>query len=119
VTSGDQRHIFHITTAAAWAQARTAGPYRPPSLESEGFVHCSAADQVVRVADAAFRGMSDLVLLCLDTSRLSAPVRWERPDDSPESFPHVYGAIETDAVAAVLPFREGPDGFELPDAARA
>jgi uncharacterized protein (DUF952 family) len=111
--------ILHITTAAAWEDARTAGTYRPPSLASEGFVHCSSADQVARVADAAFRGGDDLVLLCVETERLGAPVRWERPGDSAESFPHVYGPIEPDAVIAVVAFPEGPDGFELPDAARA
>jgi uncharacterized protein (DUF952 family) len=111
--------ILHITTAAAWEDARTAGTYRPPSLANEGFVHCSSADQVARVADAAFRGGDDLVLLCVETERLGAPVRWERPGDSAESFPHVYGPIEPDAVIAVVAFPEGPDGFELPDAARA
>jgi uncharacterized protein (DUF952 family) len=108
--------VLHITTASAWEEARAAGAYRPPSLETEGFVHCSSGDQVVRVADAAFRGTGDLVLLCVETERLGAPVRWEPGDrDSAESFPHVYGAIEAGAVVAVVPFPEGPDGFALPD----
>jgi aspartate racemase len=107
--------IFHITTAAEWERARSDGEYRSPSLDSEGFVHLSCADQVVRVANAAFRGTPDLVLLCVDPARLSAPLRYDRPDDAPdEAFPHAYGPLNIDAIVAVVPFPEGPDGFALP-----
>jgi uncharacterized protein (DUF952 family) len=46
---------------------------------------------------------------------LRAPLRYEPGDPgSAELFPHLYGPLNADAVAAVLPFAEGPDGFALP-----
>jgi len=111
--------IFHITTSAAWDEARAAGAYEPPSLEREGFIHFSASDQVVGVANRAFRGQRDLVLLCVASERLAGVVRHEHAEDAGEAFPHLYGALNLDAVVEVVPIAEGPDGFDLPDAARA
>ena len=53
--------IFHITTAAAWEQARAAGAYTADSLATEGFIHCSDPHQVAWVANTRFRGRSDLI----------------------------------------------------------
>jgi uncharacterized protein (DUF952 family) len=73
---------------------------------------------VVRVANARFAGAVDLVLLCVDADRLRSPLRYEPGDaGSAELFPHLYGPLNTDAVAGALPFAEGPDGFALPPAA--
>jgi uncharacterized protein (DUF952 family) len=113
--AGDR--IFHITTAAAWREACAAGSYRPASLDSEGFVHLSRVDQVVRVADRAFRGAEDLVLLCVDPARLSARLAYERADG--EVFPHVYGPLDADAILDAVPLVEGPGGFALPPAVAA
>jgi len=67
------------------------------------------------VANARFAGAGGLVLLCLAVERLRAPLRYERGDaGSDELFPHLYGALDIDAVVWVAPFAEGPDGFELP-----
>jgi uncharacterized protein (DUF952 family) len=112
-------HIFHITTSSAWDQARAAGAYEPPSLEHEGFIHLSGADQVVAVANRAFRGQSGLVLLCVASERLAAVVRYEHAEDAGEAFPHLYGPLNLDAVSRVLPIVEGADGFELPTEAQA
>jgi uncharacterized protein (DUF952 family) len=106
--------IFHITTASAWEAARAAGAYEPASLRTEGFIHFSSAGQVVRVANAAFRGTPGLVLLRVETERLAPPLRYEMADDVAERFPHLYGALDLDAVVDVLPFPEGSGGFALP-----
>jgi uncharacterized protein (DUF952 family) len=112
-------HIFHITTSSAWEEAHAAGAYEPPSLEREGFIHLSAADQVAGVANRAFQGQRDLVLLCVECERLAGVVRHEHAEDAGEAFPHLYGPLNLDAVVDVVPIAEGKDGFELPDEARA
>ena len=112
-------HMFHITTSSAWDEARAAGAYEPPSLAGEGFIHLSDVDQVVGVANRAFRGERDLVLLCVSPERLTADVKREYAEDAGEAFPHLYGALNLDAVVQVVAFSEGPDGFELPAQARA
>jgi len=39
--------------------------------------------------------------LTIDATRLRAPVAYERPPERDESFPHVYGPINLDAVVCV------------------
>lgn len=112
--------ILHFCGRDAWAEAR--GEYRGDTLASEGFIHCSTADQVHLPANALARGRTDLVLLEIDPARLTSVVRWEPGDPSDPSsmkFPHVYGPIELDAVVAVHDFPPGPDGsFAVPDQLR-
>jgi uncharacterized protein (DUF952 family) len=106
--------IFHIAPREAFVGAQRAS-YSPPAFQTEGFVHCSTAQQVVKVADARFRGQTGLVLLCLDTNKVSAEIRYENLEGGQELFPHIYGEINTDAVVQVAEFEPGVDGyFTLP-----
>lgn len=106
--------IFHIARSEAWT-GRAAGSYRPEMFSVEGFVHCSTPDQVVRVADIRFRGQQGLVLLCIDTDKVTAEIRYENLEGGRELFPHIYGEINTDAVVQVAEFEPGAEGyFTLP-----
>jgi uncharacterized protein (DUF952 family) len=102
--------LLHIATAAAWATAREQGQYVPEAFATEGFVHCSEPEQVVRVANSRFVGRTDLVLLWINVARLAARVVYENLEGGDEVFPHVYGPINLDAVVAVTPFRPDADG---------
>jgi len=114
--------ILHIASRRDWLAARQTGEYRAPSLASEGFIHCSTERQVIAVANALYRGRNDLVLLVVDETRLRSEVRWEAPAGSPaegispsDLFPHVYGAINNEAVASVLDLEPDSAGmFTLP-----
>ncbi|WP_175412416.1 DUF952 domain-containing protein [Streptomyces sp. TRM64462] len=105
--------LFHVVPLADWA-ADPEGPYRPPSLASEGFVHCSAdGAAALAVADAHYRRVpGPLLALVVDEERLSADVRWEGTPGG-TVFPHVYGPVERAAVVALLEVRRGPDGEAL------
>lgn len=102
--------IFHIARSEAWGNRDTVS-YRPEMFPVEGFVHCSTADQVVKVADIRFRGQKDLVLLCIDTGKVKAAIRYENLEGGLELFPHIYGEINTDAVVQVTEFKPGAEGF--------
>ncbi|HUS47842.1 MAG TPA: DUF952 domain-containing protein [Phycisphaerae bacterium] len=107
--------ILHITKRESWEEGQRAGAYAAPSLQRQGFIHCSTADQVIRVADFLFRGQRDLVLLCVDEQRLAHEVRYENLEGGETEFPHVYGAVNPDAVVGVVDFPPRADGtFELP-----
>ena len=110
--------IFHIARQEAWASRAdqsAVGCYRPEMFPVDGFVHCSTREQVVKVADIRFRGQQDLVLLCIDTDRVKADIRYENLEGGRELFPHIYGEINTGAVVQVAEFEPGVDGyFSLP-----
>jgi uncharacterized protein (DUF952 family) len=100
--------LTHICPRTAWEQALAQGEYRPASLASEGFIHCSTPKQVLDTANRYYRGTRDLVLLWIVPSRLPAEVRWEGAEG--ELFPHIYGALNLEAVQAVTAFEPEADG---------
>jgi uncharacterized protein (DUF952 family) len=107
-------HVFHITERSVFSAALESGLYVADSLGSEGFIHCSTREQVLRTASRFFGGRSGLVLLCVDVSILGAALRYEMAEG--ELFPHCYGAIPLDAIPAVIDFPcRGDGGFELPE----
>lgn len=99
--------IFHIATLADWDAAQDSGVYttstRGVTLEEEGYIHASRADQWEGVRAAFYADVTEpLVLLEIDTDLLDVPVVEELPvPDATETFPHVYGAITPGAVVAV------------------
>jgi uncharacterized protein (DUF952 family) len=101
--------IFHIATLADWQQAQESGAYttstRGVTLEQEGYIHASRADQWEGVRAAFYADVAEpLVLLEIDTDLLDSPVVEEPPAPGvEETFPHVYGAIAPSAVVAVTP----------------
>ncbi len=114
--------IYHIAEANIWQQAQTSGSYQVESLRAQGFIHLSEAQQVLLVANAIYRGQRGLVLLHVETTRLTAELRREPPDHpdhpsddgqqraSAELFPHLYGSLNLDAVIKVTPFEPNADG---------
>ncbi len=95
--------VYHLVLPALWNDPAQAD-YRAASLASEGFIHCSYAGQVEASADRFYATAERLLVLRIDPGRLSSPMKVE-PAGSGEMFPHVYGPINRDAVAAVLEMR--------------
>lgn len=107
--------IFHITSRAEAEHARRAGAYVAAAFQRDGFIHCSYARQLTRVADANFPGRSDLVLLEIDRDRVGCEVIDENLEGGSDLFPHIYGPLPMSAVTAIIDFPSRPDGtFELP-----
>jgi uncharacterized protein (DUF952 family) len=108
--------ILHATSRAAWSAAQAGGMYSADSLADEGFIHCSKAAQILRVADSFYHGQRGLVLLVIDPGRLTSKLRWEPGTDlASELFPHIYGPINLAAVLEVFDFEPAADGkFHLP-----
>ena len=64
--------ILHITTHQEWEKALIEGAYTPPSLQSDGFIHCSTLKQTVDTANIFYKGQHGLVLLCIDENNLES-----------------------------------------------
>lgn len=92
--------IFHIVAPGVWAAAVDAGEYRPPSVDSEGFVHFSFAEQVAGTANAIYRDEPDLIVVEIDSGAVPHELRVEDSYGSGLEFPHLYGPIPTATATA-------------------
>ena len=102
--------IHHITTSDAWAAAQSVGEYEAPSLSDEGFIHCSEDEaQTLRVVRRLYSGATGLIVLDVDVIRLKAEVKRE-PSRSGETYPHIYGKINLDAVVRIRDLTLDADG---------
>jgi uncharacterized protein (DUF952 family) len=93
--------IYHVTTAAEWKAAQERGVYEAASLRAEGFIHCSEEHQVAGVLGRYFSGQDNLLKLIIDTSRLTSRYVQEWSPSIRDTFPHIYGPINLDAVIEV------------------
>src|SRR4051812_29677986 len=93
--------IYHVTTRPDWEKAQQQGFYIAPSLDLEGFIHCSQVHQVAGVLDRYFKGKDNLVKLVIDTDKLTSRLQYDLAPSINEEFPHVYGPINLDAVVEV------------------
>lgn len=106
--------IFHISTAADWEAARRSGAYTTSTygvtLAEEGFIHASRADQWQGVREQFYADVAEpLVLLAIDDRRLASPVVEESGPGTDETFPHIYGPLNVDAVVQVIDLGTGTE----------
>jgi uncharacterized protein (DUF952 family) len=105
--------IYHLALEANWTEAKASGSYRISSidrtLEEEGFIHCSYAEQLQGTADRFYKNRDDVLLLGIETDLLDAELRVEAAGNG-QQFPHLYGPLATSAVVSVTPIVRGDDG---------
>ena len=90
--------IYHITTLQEWNNALQTGSYEAASLKEEGFIHCSQQEQLPEVLLRYFAGKTDLVRLSIDPAKLKSRLIYEWSPSLAQTFPHIYGPINADAV---------------------
>lgn len=108
--------LFHIIDTATWHAAQQHPRYAPSSFATEGFIHLSLRDQILRPANLLYHGRDDLLLLVIDAGKVDAPVVMEPGSHGEdELFPHMYGELNLDSVDRVVDFPCADDGsFSLP-----
>jgi uncharacterized protein (DUF952 family) len=99
---GPEGALFHIAEPADWD---AAGPhYRVRSLDTEGFIHLSAAHQVRATTARHYGGRAGLLLLVIDPLMLEqSELRWEVAAHG-EAFPHLHGPLPVSAVTETRPW---------------
>ncbi len=103
--------IYHLAHRSDWYAAQQSGRYeistRGVTLQGEGFIHCSFADQIAGVAERFYADdPAELVVLDIDPGKLAAAgveLRIEEAPGTAERFPHIYGPIPPTAVVRVRP----------------
>jgi uncharacterized protein (DUF952 family) len=111
---GNQRarsaRIYHVCRREEWEAAQTAARYGGSSQDrADGFIHFSAADQVVASVAKHRAGQDGLVIVEVDPARVGAGLVWEVSRGG-ALFPHVYGGLARDAVTRVAELPLGSDG---------
>ena len=100
---------YHISPLERWQQTPAEGPYTAPSLEAEGFIHCTTgADEMVATAERFYRDVEGpFVVLTVELDAIGVPWRYDTPA---ERFPHIYGPIPRSAIRRVVPIPRDEDG---------
>jgi uncharacterized protein (DUF952 family) len=103
--------IYKITTVKAWADAVARGAFTgSPDDLRDGYIHLSAAHQVVATAEKYYVNVSDLLLVAVAPSALGAALKWEASRGG-DLFPHLYRDLAVESVHWVRPIPLGVDGL--------
>lgn len=107
-----QRTTFHLTPRAWWDASDPGQPLGAPSLDGEGFIHCTdGAAEIVVTANRHYRAVDgDFVILTVDLARVTS--HWSVADER-GIYPHVFGPIDRAAIVAVVSAPREADGTFL------
>lgn len=91
--------IYHLVDANTWEKVLESdqNTYASPSLESEGFIHCSTREQLIPTASVHFVDFDELVVLEILPNKVKQILKWE-PSREGEEFPHLYGRLPMKAI---------------------
>ncbi len=92
--------FYHITTPEQFAKSADEDFYESESLQSEGFIHASFAEQLEETLKIHYKNVARVLLLTIDSTLLTAKFIVEKSRNG-EDFPHIYGAINKSAITAV------------------
>ena len=118
--------IYHVAPAGEFRAGIEADAYAPPHFAADGFVHCTATQPLaLAVAKDYFSACHEpLLVLAIDPTRLTSPVRFESAAPLPGAgrqhlagdalFPHVYGPIQLAAITGIGVLDRQGDGFAWP-----
>lgn len=80
----------------------------PPSLRSEGFIHCSFASDLRESVRLYMAHVPAIDVLCIDPTKLAETVL--RVEATPRGgMPHLFGKIPPDAIVWRKPFSALPE----------
>ena len=87
--------IYHIVTPEVWEKFKDQNEYEAESLKTEGFIHCSFAEQLEGVLERYYRGAEKVLILEIEPEKLTSKLVNE-PSTNNEIYPHIYGKINRD-----------------------
>ncbi len=92
--------IYHIVLPEDWEKFKGRPSYQPASLASEGFIHCSYAEQIDKVLQRYYQGAREVLILKIASNKLLARLV-EEASTGGEIYPHIYGRLNHSAVVEV------------------
>lgn len=109
--------LYHMVPADYWNGLAEENPYQSATFADEGFIHASGSpEQLLQVAQRFYKSEPvPYIILCIDESKLDAELKWELAHVDEDTYPHIYGLLNREAVVDVVPFPRNEDGtFQLP-----
>ena len=106
---------FHLVPQSYFDSFDSGVNYTPRDFAHDGFIHCTdGAEEMARTANRYYQSNPEPhYYLYIDKSRVRAPIRYE---DAASVYPHIYGALNRDAIIAVRTARREIDGtFREPE----
>lgn len=106
------RSTYHLVPESTWRAADPSQPYTPAGFEAEGFIHCTDGErELIATANRYYRQQpGPFLAIEIDTALVRAPIKDE---DTRRIYPHLYGALNRDAVVAVHRVERDRDGTFL------
>jgi uncharacterized protein (DUF952 family) len=103
---------FHLVSQEYFDSLDPRADYAPRDFAHEGFIHCTdGVDEMARTANRYYQSNLDShYYLYIDKTRVRAPIRYE---DERKIYPHIYGALNRDAIVTVRLARRKADGTFL------
>jgi uncharacterized protein (DUF952 family) len=92
--------IYHIVLPESWEKVTEKDFYEAESLHTEGFIHCSFAEQIDGVLARYYKGVEKVLILTIDSEKLTSKLVNE-PSTNNEIYPHIYGQINREAVIEI------------------
>ena len=93
--------IYHITQPEIWNHPKPDGLFYGDSLSQLGFIHCCTKNQISGVLKNWFAGKKDLLILEIEVEKIDVKVIFENLEGNSELFPHIYGAVNLEAIQSV------------------
>jgi len=87
--------IYKVCDRSLWETSVADGVFRGAEIDlADGFIHFSAANQVVETVAKHFAGRENLLLIAIEAKSLGDSLRWEKSRNG-DLFPHLYAPLET------------------------
>ena len=109
--------VFHVLTPEERDLFIKEDTYHPASLDSDGFIHLSRADQIYSVIQNFYATKPSLILWRLAESSFCSKLIYEPPLEAPNSgikFPHYYKEINISWNERTFSLEKVNDRFILP-----
>jgi len=105
--------IFHLVSGEYYRDSDSSAPYTPATFVEDGFIHCTqGVDNVAAVGNRHYKDDRRMyIVLVIDPAKVQPEIRYEDPE---RIYPHIYGAINRDAIVSIVPVLRTADGSFLP-----
>ena len=101
--TGEDKRFTSVLDVSAWNAAVTAGvDYAPSDFSKIGFIHCSRLNQTAWVLNRFYNANTTALTAVISTMDVKAPVDWVYSVPGMDSFPHIMGKLNLDAVIRVV-----------------